>query len=179
MSFIPLGFLAASGAAAGDFVSIQTVSLSSSQSSVTFSSFANTFKHLQIRGISLASVSDENLRIRFNSDSGSNYARHYLGGNGSSSFSGATPNETYALGGLSPNTSAPGAYVIDILDAFSTNKYKTVKSFYGDDKNGSGYVLLCSGVWLNTNEITSISLSFTGSANFNSYSTFSLYGIKN
>jgi hypothetical protein len=161
------------------YESIQTVTVGSGGTAeIEFTSIPSTFKHLQIRGLFLSNTAEENLRVRFNSDSGTNYARHYLGGNGSSAFAAGTPNETYALAGLSPNSTQPAACVLDILDYGSTNKYKTTRSLYGDDKNGAGYVYLSSGLWQSTIAITSVELSFTSTSIFNEYSSFALYGIK-
>ena len=166
-------------AALTDYESIATVTVGAGGSStVTFSSISGSYSHLQIRGMFLSNAAEENMRMRFNSDSGSNYARHYLGGNGASAFAAATANESYAIVGLSPNSTQPGSCVIDVLDYSKTTKYKTSRSLYGDDKNGAGYMFLCSGLWQNTAAVTSIELSFTGSATFSQYSKLALYGIK-
>ena len=71
-----------------------------------------------------------------------------------------------------------GSGVIDILDYANTNKYKTVRTLSGDDKNGSGYVVFGSGLWQNTNAVSTITLTNHGATNFQQYSSFALYGIK-
>ena len=68
--------------------------------------------------------------------------------------------------------------VVDILDAFNTSKYKTIRNLNGDDTNGSGIIALASGLWQNTNAITSISISTNGYGDFSQYSHVALYGIK-
>jgi hypothetical protein len=163
------------------YESITTVTVGSSGSStITFSSIPATYTHLQVRGMALSNLAEANLMVRFNSDSGANYARHYVGGNGSTTFASGVGSTTFAQGGLSPNSTQPAAYIMDILDYKDTNKNTTVRSFYGDDKNGgTGYLFLASGLWVNTSAITSIVLEYAGgTAIFNQYSQFALYGIK-
>ena len=63
------------------FESIQTVSLSSAQTTVTFSDIPSTYKHLQIRGFwrgNRATYPVSGTNMRFNSDSGSNYSAHEI-----------------------------------------------------------------------------------------------------
>ena len=163
------------------YESIATVTVGSGGSAtVTFSSIPSTFTHLQIRGMALSNLAEANLMVRFNSDSGANYARHYVGGNGSTAFVSGVGSQTFAQAGLSPNSTQPAAYVVDILDYKNTNKNTTIRSLTGDDKNGgTGYILLASGLWVNTSAITSIVLEYSGgTAIFNQYSQFALYGIK-
>jgi hypothetical protein len=69
--------------------------------------------------------------------------------------------------------------IIDIHDYASTTKNKTVRSFFGHDRNGAGSVYLYSGLWMNTGAITSLSLgqaNFSGT--FDTGTVASLYGIK-
>jgi hypothetical protein len=125
----------------------------------------------------------DSLSIQFNSDTGSNYARHYLYGDGSSPYAGASTSQTSAnigaQGAALSGSNVFGVGVIDILDYTSTNKYKTVRCLSGDDRNGSGDIQLSSGLWMSTSAISSITLlAQTGSANFAQYSSFALYGIK-
>ena len=70
-----------------------------------------------------------------------------------------------------------GSAIIDIFDYANTNKYKTMRSLYGSDLNGSGQVGIASSVWMNTNAINSIKLYFT-SSNLAQYSSFALFGVK-
>jgi hypothetical protein len=71
-----------------------------------------------------------------------------------------------------------GGVVIDILDYKNTNKYKTVRILSGTEYNNSnGGVSFNSGLWQNTDAITTITLQPSG-ANFAEYSQFALYGIK-
>ena len=185
MSFIPLGFLAVSGASAGNFENIASVTLSSGSSSgITFSSIPNTYKHLQIRGIlrSDRGYAQAGNVMRFNGDTGNNYSWHGLTGNGSSVSSFDTsglPSFMYlgempAVSGLS-NTF--GAVVIDILDYANTNKYKTSRALTGNDRNGAGEGGMVSGNWRNTNAITSITILELAS-NLVQYSSLALYGVK-
>ena len=162
----------------GDFESIATTTLTTSTATVTFSSIPATYKHLQIRGIQQTTGGVWDLRLQVNSDTGNNYATHRVGGYGTGTFADATTStSSMKLGLVTPTTSVFGGTVVDILDYANTNKYKTVRSLNGYDDNGSGYVLLTSGLWQNTNAITSLTLSLSSSGNFLQYSQFALYGI--
>jgi hypothetical protein len=164
-----------------NFESISTTTLSSTASDVTFSSIPGTYKHLQIRVMASAVSGNQDGLMQFNGDTGTNYSYHFLYGSGAGSGSaGAATTQSYML--MSNNfyttgTSLCGVAVIDILDYTNTNKYKTMRSLAGADLNGSGSMNLCSGNWRNTNAITSITI-YPNSGNFNTYSSFALYGVK-
>lgn len=160
----------------GAFESIATTTVGAGGSStITFSSIASTFKHLQIRIHDMPSA-DHNITIRFNGDSGSNYAYHNLAGNGSTAFSNAVAPETLMyLPGTSGGTGYPLVVVCDILDYANTNKFKTVRALGGNDNNSTqGAIAFRSNHWRDTSAVTSIVLS----GNFAQYSSFALYGIK-
>ena len=164
------------------FDSIATVSLSSGQSSVEFTSISGTYSHLQLRYIA-RNASAYWLDLTFNSDTGSNYSHHVLAGNGSTvSASGYTSKAYIRIGNNSGMASGSNIFsggIIDILDYTSTTKNKTVRSITAYDANGSGFVEYDSGLWFNStiSAITSLKLTI-GSGNIETYSRFALYGIK-
>jgi len=152
--------------------------------SVTFSGIPSTYKHLQIRSLARdnsASGTVTYFKVNFNSDSGSNYTYHRLGGDGSSAFSdsGSSITTTYANFALanSSTTQIMGASIIDVLDYANVAKYKTIRTLAGADQNGSGRVGLSSGLWMSTSAVTSITL-VADSGTFGQYSQFALYGVK-
>jgi hypothetical protein len=168
-----------------DYESIASTTVGSGGSaSVTFSSIAGTYSHLQVRflGRDNRASTQDTLLVRFNSDSSSNYRIHYLLGDGSTASAGgfaSTGIEVYRIAAASSGTSVFGAGVIDILDYTSTNKNKTTRSLAGLDRNGSGELALGSGLWYATPAaITSITLLPTNGTLFSEYSSFALYGIK-
>jgi hypothetical protein len=173
-----------SGAAAavGDYESISTTTVGSGgTSTVTFSSIPSTYSHLQLRIIGNVSTADS-IIMRFNGDSGSNYARHRLVGDGSTvSAASSTTTTSIAISsspGFPSNANIFGGSILDILDYASTNKNKTTRNLFGVDKNGSGGVTFESGLWFATPAaITSITLT-PASGTINQYSSFALYGIK-
>ena len=160
------------------YESISTTTLSTTASSVTFSSIAATYTHLQIRCMALMSASDNDYRLQLNGDTATNYSRHFLLGDGATASAGAAASTSVILVGYNAATytNSTGA-IIDILDYADTNKYKTVRSLGGVDKNGGGYAFLFSGNWRNTAAVTSITLA-PATGTFNQYSSFALYGIK-
>jgi hypothetical protein len=169
--------LAAAGAAPA-FESIATATGNGSSGTITFSSIPSTYQHLQVR-LQVIASGGGGQSIRFNSDSGNNYAYHNLGGNGSSVFAGGTANYSQMFIGDDSAATNPALMIVDIHDYASTTKNKTIRSFFGHDRNGAGSVYLYSGLWMNTNAVTSLSLGiglFGGI--FDSGTTASLYGIK-
>jgi hypothetical protein len=175
----------------GAYESIATVTVGSGgQSTVEFTSIPSTYTHLQIRYIGLtnrATFGIDDLNMRLNSDTGSNYSSHRLYGNGATASSDASGPSATSMVGISYSgttvSSYPGTAVIDILDYANTSKAKTVRSLSGIDVNGliggvPGYMFFTSGAWYNTSAITSISLYSSTSSNFQQYSQFALYGIK-
>jgi hypothetical protein len=179
------GIIASSGGAAGgDYESIATVTVGSGgQSSISFTSIPSTYQHLQIRGImrSATASTDDDPLFRFNSDTGANYVRHQIFGSGSTAGASAATGQT-SVQGQGAGDTAPanvfGANVVDILDYANTNKYKTVRTLAGTDQNGYGFIVLRSGLWLNTAAINSITIITLSGSNFKQYSSFALYGIK-
>ena len=175
------------GAAAGgtSYESIATTTVGSGGSStITFSSIPSTFTHLQLRYIGRSSRSQNSgyAVIRFNSDSGSNYSRHSLQGDGASAIGDGSGSVSYPtllfLPGALRGASIFGAGVLDVLDYTNTNKNKTLRVLDGYDSNGAGLIELASGAWYNTSAITSITITEFNGNNFVEYSQFALYGIK-
>ena len=188
---IPLGILAASGGVAvaePAYELISTTVLGSDTSSVTFSSlgdYSSTYKHLQIRGVARSSrtaTNRDDSRIRFNGDTGSNYAYHALEGTGTSVGSYAGSSQTFGLF-MFPSTNNDSSdrfspVVVDILDPYSTSKNTTVRSFNGRIGSSPNLVNLISTLWNNTASVTSITLDNDGGPNWVAGTRFSLYGIK-
>lgn len=172
-------------AIAGDFVSIETVTVGSGGSAtVTFSSIPSTYKHLQVRCISRDTSATNDIsamKLTINSDTSSTYTRHILYGDGSSAASAYNSTTGFSYTGLivqgGSTASIFAANVVDILDYANTNKYKTVRTLSGADRNGSGQVASVSNLWQSTSAITTLSFTAT-SGNIAQYSSFALYGIK-
>lgn len=175
-------------ASTNSYESIQTVLVGSGgQSSVSFTSIPSTYKHLQIRGISRDNRSsvNNNVYLQFNGDTTfTNYRFHFVYGDGGGAAAGGDQaSGLFAYGGISASANAGsnifGTSVIDILDYTNTNKNKVTRTLSGLDVNGSGgFISLASGLWLNTNAVTSITLIPWGGNTFQQYSSFALYGIK-
>jgi hypothetical protein len=171
---------------AGTFL-IQRVAGTGSSGTITFSSIPQTYKHLQIRVFAISTnttpQSGQNVTIRFNGDSGSNYARHSLEGDGNGTFLAGTASTTgifmRALM-VTSGTNIGGAGICDIHDYTSTSKNTTVRAFAGGNRNTTdnvnAFVGLFSGLYISTDAITSISL-VSGSGNFTTSSQFALYGM--
>jgi hypothetical protein len=183
---IPLGILASSGGALGDYELIETSILTSNQSSVTFSNlgtYSSTYKHLQIRfaARTASGGADDSARIRLNGDTGSNYALHQLLGTGSSVISTNAASQTGSNIGIIAGGTAPtnsfGLGVIDILDPYSTTKNTTFRALTGLP-DSSNLISLRSGLHISTAAISSITLTTASAANFAVGSRFSLYGIR-
>lgn len=173
------------------YQSIATVSLATTQATVTFDlTSVSGYKHLQIRLMARTNgsgVDRGSIALKFNADTtAGNYSWHYLAGDGSSAFaSGAASSGTNNyIGGLSAYTAASssanifGVGIIDVLDYANTNKAKTIRTLAGQDQNGtSGRLSLASGRYGSTSAITSIEL-IPEYGSFVQYSSFALYGIK-
>lgn len=177
-----LGIFASSApAVTNSYESIATVTVGAGgSSSVSFSSIPSTFKHLQIRQLNLNDVANQTIFIRFNSDTGSNYARHQVGGTGAVTYASGEASQTagfIGFGAGSTSSSYGAATITDILDYTNTNKYTTVRAISGNDYNGAGQIVLRSTLWMNTAAVTAINI-YPDSGNFKEYSHFALYGIR-
>jgi hypothetical protein len=184
--------ISGSKAVTNSYESIATVTVGAlGATSVGFTSIPATYKHLQLRitGRGNASSADRvSITVKVNSDTGSNYANHSLGGDGSSAF--ATQATSQGVGvnnymaGISAivgslgAANAYGVSIVDILDYANTNKYKTFRSLAGQDQNSSsGRIVFVSGLWQSTSAITTLDLNLE-SGLWNQYSSVALYGIK-
>lgn len=161
-----------------DFDSIATVTPYTTTTTVVFSSIPQTYRHLQLRLMSRNTTTLSSISMQFNSDTGANYARHRLSGNGATASAAAASSATFMGLGDQPTTASTFyTSVVDILDYANTNKAKTVRLLYGYDENGAGEVGLRSNLWTSTAAITSIVITADSSA-FAANSHWALYGIK-
>jgi hypothetical protein len=177
---------AATGSA-GNFDSIATTTLTTGATHIEFGSIPSGYKHLQVRGIIMNSVTQDNVSIRVGNgsvDTAANYSSHQLQGNGATIVSNSSVTATsMGLSGLATNSSLyPFVFVYDILDYSSTSKNKTVKGISGQDGNGTGTatnwrVQLSSGSWRSTSAINTVRI-YTPAGNIGNLSTIALYGIK-
>ena len=154
-------------------------------SSLEFTSIPSTYQHLQIRGIARTSNSSsvqDYLTMTFNS-SNTGYAFHRLYGTASSAaaagFSSQSNITFYRAAGANATSNVFGGFIIDIHDYASTTKNKTVRYIGGIDNNDTnGEIDLGSGLWNNTNAISSIKINVGNGPAFVTGTQFALYGIK-
>ena len=185
---IPLGILAVAGAGAGGGAAydlLETTLISSNTASVTFSSLGSysNYKHLQLRIVARDDTTEQTWAMQLNGDTGSNYARHALRGNGSSVSSFNTTSATqmsilYFASGGNAGANIFGSAIVDILDFSNTSKNTTVRSFTGVAGGPNNGIYLYSGLWNNTSAVTSITVKPFTTGNFVSGTRLSLYGIK-
>jgi hypothetical protein len=160
--------------ATNTYVALQTQTLTSSAASVTFSSIPQTYTDLiivaQIKG-----TANTYLNLRFNGDTGSNYSRTVLSGNGSTATSERRTNATVINTDYNETIETNFNYVniMQIMNYSNTNINKTVLCRPNNAASGSGATV---GLWRNTAAITSVSL-VSNNNSFDSGSTFNLYGI--
>lgn len=171
------------------YESIATITVGSGGSAgASFTSIPSTYTHLQLRWIGRASQANTGLGVymRINNNTGSNYARHWIRGDGSATSASSTTSGTRIdLGGV-PGANSPsgifGMGIIDILDYTNTNKYKTIRSLQATNQNTTAddNIFLASGfMFANTNAITQIDVVADSSGvGWVEYSHFALYGIK-
>jgi hypothetical protein len=177
-----LGIIASQGRVASTaYESIETVTLGSSTTTITFSSIPATYKHLQLRFIGRLTSGSQGCRITFNSDTtAGNYANHALEADPATpsvyAYGGANATPSFNQSGSAANTFSVS--IVDILDYADTNKYKTMRALYGQDTNSVGGITFYSGLWKNTNAIDSITLVPNFSANWAINTQAALYGIK-
>lgn len=157
---------------------IATTTLGSAASTITFSSIASNWTDLRLVIVGISGTST-NIALRFNSDTGSNYSRIRLIGNGSAASSTIASNDTEIdLNRENLSTTIPSLYTVDIFSyAGSTNK--TLLASVNEDRNGSGSVMSVVGMWRNTSAITTILITTLSGDTFGSGTTATLYGIKN
>lgn len=179
------GYRTLAAAAGGAYESIASATGTGSSDTITFSSIPSTYTSLQIRAIirGASSAGVSNAVIRLNGDTtDANYASHHLSADGSSLYPYGSASGPVYLANCFPlsNQAANimGVLIIDIHDYASSTRYKTIRNICGVDTNStSGVITLGSGLWENTNAVTSVTLSGAG-VNFTTTTQVALYGIK-
>jgi hypothetical protein len=158
---------------------IATTTLGSATATVTFSTISGAYTDLVLVCNIAQAASNNSLRIRYNSDTGSNYSFTTLSGDGSTASSGRDSNLT---SGLVANTTGSTSLVLAVIAHIQNySNATTYKTHIGRGNRASSETDATVGLWRNTAAITTIELAMGStfpSNNFASGSTFTLYGIK-
>ena len=161
---------------AATYTPIATTTLGSAASSVTFSSISGSYTDLvYIMNVKGASVNYPILR--FNGDTGTNYSRTVLTGNGSTATSERRTNQNYMAINYNASTDTSNFNyneIIHIQNYSNTTTYKTTLYRANNAATGTDAGV---GLWRSTAAITQIDILSNDSTNFAAGSIFTLYGI--
>lgn len=150
---------------------LDSTTLSSSASSVTFSSIDQSYRDL-VLVVSLIGTADDFAYLQFNSDSGTNYSRVIMFGNGSSAGSTSSTGET-AFGFEQRMGTTPILALTQIMDYSATDKHKSAIARMNKVDNR---VHAVAQRYASTSAITQLDIT-TATNGFAAGSTFYLYGI--
>jgi hypothetical protein len=141
---------------------------------ITFSNIPNTYTDLfLVANVKVSTI--RQLSVRFNSDTGSNYSRTVLRGDGSTAASSRASNQT----AIEVTSAGYGdtQFTNHILQIINYSNTTTNKTLLARSNNASGGTDAIVGLWRNTAAISAIEF-YTVSATFDTASTFTLYGVK-
>lgn len=168
---------------ANTFTKIASITVGSGgAATMDFTSIPSTYTDLVVKhSTRYTSNGDASTYIRFNTDSGTNYQRRLMYGDGS----------TFGSGGGAANLGYGGAVGLSTMTAnsFASNDIyipnytsSSQKSFSvegaSETNDTTAYILISGNYWTGTAAINSITL-FPSGGNFVQYTTATLYGIKN
>jgi hypothetical protein len=147
-----------------------------SSSTIDFTSIPGTYTDLVIIARGRLSVGTDAM-LQFNSDTGSNYSSTILYGDGSVAGSYRESSTTRILADYyaPPNDTNNHIGIYHIMNYANTTTNKTVLCRSSNAAIGVDTVV---GLWRSTAAITSVQVKNTGNRNWNTESTFALYGIK-
>jgi hypothetical protein len=150
---------------------IATNTLGSAAASVTFSSIPSTYTDIVLIQNSTGAGGAGASHLRFNGDTGANYSRTRLLGNGTAASSYRESSANY-IASDAPNSSI-STTIWNIMNYANTTTNQTV--LYRD--NSTAFVVGQVGLWRNTAAVTSLSIT-ADAGTFAAGSTFTLYGVK-
>ena len=162
------------------YTPIATTTLTSAAANITFSSISQAYTDLRLVVITRQdnNGSNDSLRLRFNSDSGTNYSRTNLTGDGSSAASTRTANDDEInIVSYIPGTSATGGlYAVTTVDIMNYSNTTTYKTCLIRTSNASAGTAATVGMWRSTAAISTIFMRVSG-FNMTAGTTATLYGI--
>lgn len=153
------------------YTPIETQTLGTAATSVTFSSISGSYTDLILVFNGTVSA-NQYVAVRLNSDTGSNYSWTRLDGNGSTAQSSRGTSTTFGRLGIGDPTNRT-LTISHFMNYSNTTTNKTVLS-----RSNSDFVGALVNLWRNTAAITSITVLTTTADTFSVGSTFTLYGIK-
>jgi len=158
---------------------IATTTLTTATATVTFSSIPQVYTDLvvvaHVKGGNAGGA--EVYLMQFNGDTGTNYSRTELYGNGTSAASTRASNNTSGRAGRISG-SGSSEYVINTLNIMNYSNTTTYKTWLVRENEAASWTAADVGLWRSTAAITSIALFSNSSYNTAVGSTITLYGIK-
>lgn len=137
--------------------------------SIDYTSIPSTYTDLILIGV--GNDSGGFVKVTVNNDTGSNYSRTALRGNGTSVSSARASNEAGWFPDFETN---PANIICHFMNYSNATTYKTM---LGRFNNTSGIVVAQVNLWQNTDAINRITLS-SSAGGTTLVGTFTLYGIK-
>jgi hypothetical protein len=158
---------------------LASTTLSSNQSTVTFSSIDQTYTDLVVQFRGNVLNSNQQIWMRLNGDSSGNYTYIAMYSGDTQAFNSASVSATACViggvaSGFTSNSQSIGSVTANINNYAATNIFKTVIS-----RSVNRWIntdLICSS-WFSTSAITSITLQGS-SAQFEVGTSIAVYGIK-
>lgn len=163
-------------AAGATYEPIQTYTLGSAATSITFNSISSAYTDLRLTFVSPTTASGAGVRLRLNSDTGTNYSFTQLFGDGATAYSVRSSSVSYWYF-VDVNTSQPVYASLDLM-SYTGSTYKTGLLERSMDRNGAGTVGRNVGLWQNTSAVNTILIYNDSAINFPIGTTATLYGIK-
>lgn len=167
--------------ATNTYVALDKVTIGTATASVTFSSISSAYTDLYIVG-SVGVTAAADIFLNFNGDTTSGlYSFTQLGGDGSSALSQRASNQNRVqldFPGYAQTTLGATNFTISVQNYSNSTTNKTSLTRFNNMGGAAGLGTNATvGLWRNTNAITSVTLTASGTT-FLAGSTFSLYAIK-
>jgi hypothetical protein len=148
---------------------------------IEFTSIPGTYTDLKVVASTRTIATSDflNVRVRFNSDTASNYKWRRIYGDGTNAASDNNTSDTGNIVGLTPGSAQTAStfsnFEFYIPNYTSSNQKSVSLDGVGENNATTAYASLTAGLWTGTNAITSITIY--ASVNMAQYSTATLYGI--
>lgn len=169
---------------ANTYVAIATTTVGSGgAATIDFTSIPQTYTDLiiKISGRLEPTSGLLNTRVRFNSDTGTNYQWRRLYGDGSATGSDSGNTQTNILTGITPGsttTSNTFSNVEIYIPNYTSSNQKSISvDSVSENNSTTSYLEFIAGLWTGTAAINNVTV-YQGTFNFAQYSTATLYGIK-